>query len=45
MGPGKLFRRGETLDISLAKEELGFRPRYSVEEGMREYAEWIGRNR
>jgi nucleoside-diphosphate-sugar epimerase len=45
MGPGKLFRRGETLDISLAKEELGFRPRYGVEEGMREYAEWIGRNR
>jgi nucleoside-diphosphate-sugar epimerase len=45
MGPGKLFRRGETLDISLAKEELGFRPRYSVDEGMREYAEWIGRNR
>jgi nucleoside-diphosphate-sugar epimerase len=45
MGPGKLFRRGETLDISLAKEELGFRPRYGVEEGMREYADWIGRNR
>jgi nucleoside-diphosphate-sugar epimerase len=45
MGPGKLFRRGETLDISLAKEELGFKPRYGVEDGMREYAEWIGRNR
>jgi nucleoside-diphosphate-sugar epimerase len=45
MGPGKLFPRGETLDISLAKEVLGFVPRYSVEEGMREYAEWIRRNR
>ena len=37
--------RGETLDISLAREELGFEPRYGVEDVMREYAEWIERNR
>jgi nucleoside-diphosphate-sugar epimerase len=45
LGPGKLFPRGEILDISLAREELGFNPRYSVEEGMREYGEWVRRNR
>ncbi|MDK2897724.1 MAG: UDP-glucose 4-epimerase [Candidatus Atribacteria bacterium] len=41
LGPGKLFPRGETLDISLAKEELGFAPRYSMEEAVAEYARWI----
>jgi nucleoside-diphosphate-sugar epimerase len=45
MGTGKLFPRGETLDISTAREELGFRPLYSAEEGMKEYAEWIRENR
>ncbi len=41
IGPGKLFPRGETLDISLAKEELGFTPQYSVEEAIAEYALWV----
>jgi len=45
MGPGIFFPRGETLDIALAREELGFEPEYSVEEGMKEYAEWISRVR
>jgi nucleoside-diphosphate-sugar epimerase len=45
LGPGKLFPRGETLDISVARKELGFIPRYDVREGMKEYAEWIRRNR
>ncbi|MFQ6066237.1 MAG: NAD-dependent epimerase/dehydratase family protein [bacterium] len=45
IGPGKLFPRGETLDISLAKEELGFSPQYTVEEGMREYARWVKKNK
>ena len=45
LGPGKLFPRGETLDISLAREELGFSPRYTAAEGMREYGEWVRRNR
>jgi nucleoside-diphosphate-sugar epimerase len=44
LGPGKLFPRGETLDISLAREELGFSPLYSVEQGIREYGEWVRRN-
>jgi len=41
LGPGKLFPRGETLDISLAKKELGFSPRYRMEEAVAEYATWI----
>jgi nucleoside-diphosphate-sugar epimerase len=45
IGPGKLLPRGETLDISVAKEELGFHPRYTVEEGMREYAQWVKKNK
>jgi len=44
IGPGKLFPRGETLDISLAKEELGFKPKYKIEEAVEEYAEWIRKN-
>jgi nucleoside-diphosphate-sugar epimerase len=45
LGPGKLFPRGETLDITIAREELNFEPEYTVETGIEEYAEWIGRNR
>ena len=45
IGPGKLFPRGETLDISIAKKELGFHPRYGVEEGMKKYARWVRENR
>jgi nucleoside-diphosphate-sugar epimerase len=45
LGPGKLFPRGETLDISLAREELGFSPSYSVQEGMEEYGQWVRLNR
>jgi nucleoside-diphosphate-sugar epimerase len=41
LGPGRLFPRGETLDISRAREELGFEPSFTVEEGMEEYAAWI----
>ncbi len=45
IGPGKMFPRGETLDITLAKKELGFEPRYTMERAMAEYAEWVKRNR
>jgi len=40
-----LKQRGEALDISLAKEELGFYPQYTVGEGMREYARWVKKNK
>ncbi len=41
LGPGKLFPRGETLDTTLAREELGFVPRYRIEEAVAEYAAWV----
>lgn len=43
IGPGKLFPRGETLDISRAQEELGFVPQYSMEKAVEEYAQWVQR--
>jgi len=44
IGPGKFIPRGETLDISLAKKELGFEPKYNIEEAVAEYAGWIRKN-
>ena len=38
------FRRiswDEALDITRAREELGFEPRYDVETGIRHYAAWM----
>jgi len=45
LGTGKLFPRGATLDISLAKKELGFEPRYRMKEAVSEYAEWVKKQR
>ena len=42
IGPGYLFPpRGSNVDISLAKEKLGYEPEYTLEEGISEYAEWL----
>ena len=41
LGPGALMKRCEALDITRAKDELGFEPRYDVETGIRHYAEWM----
>ena len=41
LGPGEIMQRCEALDISRAREELGFEPEYSVEEGVKKYADWI----
>ena len=41
LGPGELMQRCEALDISRAREELGFKPEFSVEEGIQQYAEWM----
>jgi nucleoside-diphosphate-sugar epimerase len=35
------MQRCEALDISRAREELGFEPKYSVEEGIKKYADWM----
>lgn len=42
IGPGRLMPRCEALDISRAAEELGYQPRYGLEEGVRLYADWLG---
>ena len=41
LGPGELMQRCEALDISRAREELGFEPKYDVEEGIKKYADWM----
>lgn len=41
LGPGELMQRCEALDISRAREELGFEPRHSLEEGIQRYADWL----
>lgn len=41
LGPGELMQRAEALDITRAKEELGYEPRYDIEEGIKKYAEWM----
>ncbi|WP_455364574.1 NAD-dependent epimerase/dehydratase family protein [[Eubacterium] cellulosolvens] len=43
-GPGKLKhwpRRGSFLDISRARQELGYTPEYGIEKGLRAYHRWL----
>lgn len=42
LGRGELMQRAEALDISRAREELGFEPQFSLEEGVQRYADWMG---
>ncbi len=41
LGPGELMQRAEALDISRAREELGYKPQYDIEEGIKKYAAWM----
>jgi nucleoside-diphosphate-sugar epimerase len=41
LGPGEIMRRCEALDISRAREDLGYAPRVGLEEGIRRYADWL----
>ena len=41
LGPGELMQRAEALDISRAREELGFEVKTSLETGIKKYADWI----
>ena len=43
IGPGRIIPRSEALDISRAMEEVGYRPNYSLDEGIKLYADWLGR--
>ena len=41
IGAGELIRRAHALDISRAREELGFEPRYDIGTGIQKYAKWM----
>ena len=40
-GPDPLDNEQETFDIGAARADLGYAPRYGLEEGIRAYAAWI----
>ena len=41
IGPGRIMPRGPSLDATRIREEFGWQPRYTFEQGVKEYAEWI----
>lgn len=41
LGSGELMQRCEALNISRARQELGFEPQYTLEAGIQKYAEWL----
>lgn len=41
IGPGLIMPRGPSLDHSRLRDELGYMPGYSLEQGVAEYSEWI----
>jgi len=41
---GKLIKRTETLNIQKIEKETGYKPLYSLEEGIKKYSHWISRN-
>lgn len=44
IGPGTLMERAEALDISRARQELGFEPEFTLEQGVQRYADWLQQN-
>lgn len=41
IGPGINLERGAPLDISLAKDQLGYEPQYDLEAGVKAYRTWL----
>ncbi|NDW04431.1 NAD-dependent epimerase/dehydratase family protein [Jiella pacifica] len=42
LGPGRFFERGAPLDITKARQRLGFSPRFTdIHAGIEDYARWI----
>ena len=41
VGPGVNLERGAPLDITRAREQLGYEPQYDLEAGVKKYAEWF----
>jgi len=45
IGPGRIMPRGPSLDSRRIRDELGFCPDYTFDDGVKEYAEWIAAER
>ncbi len=45
VGPGVNLERGAPLDITLARDQLGYEPRYDLESGVRAYRAWFDQQR
>lgn len=43
VGPGTLMPRCQALNIDRAKAELGYKPKYNLEAGIRHYADWLAK--
>jgi nucleoside-diphosphate-sugar epimerase len=41
MGPGVIMERAEALDIGRARQDFGYEPKFTLEEGVKRYAEWM----
>lgn len=41
LGPGKFLDRGSPLDVSRARETIGFKPEFDIRAGLADYGEWI----
>ena len=41
IGAGTLMPRCNALDITRAKEEFGYKPKYDLETGIQDYSDWI----
>lgn len=41
IGPGLIMPRGPSLDHSRLRDELGYKPAFSLEQGVAEYYDWI----
>ena len=44
IGPGQFTNRPEALDNTLAKDEFGYKAQYSIEDGIKAYADWFNNN-
>ena len=45
VGPGVNLERGAPLDITLARDQLGYEPKYDLDSGVRAYRAWFDQQR
>ncbi|MDA0711202.1 MAG: NAD(P)-dependent oxidoreductase [bacterium] len=41
VGPGVILERGAPLDISRARDQIGYQPRYTLEAGVKAFRAWL----